>query len=81
VLGISTDPPAENKRFHQEQNLTFPLLSDVTREVCMAYGACAFSGAYYSDRITYIIDERGIISKIYPDVVPQEHANEILATL
>jgi thioredoxin-dependent peroxiredoxin len=81
VLGISTDPPEENRRFKEEQQLPFPLLSDLNREACMAYRTCAFKGAYYSNRITYIIDEHGNISNVYPDVDPREHATEVLAAL
>lgn len=47
----------------------------------MAYGACAFQNAYYADRITYIIDEEGMIAKVYPHVDPDSHATEILASL
>jgi thioredoxin-dependent peroxiredoxin len=81
LLGVSTDPPEENKRFKEEQRLPFPLLSDVNRDACLAYRTCAFRTAYYADRITYIIDERGIISRVYRDVDPREHASEILAAI
>jgi peroxiredoxin Q/BCP len=39
VLGISPDPVAKLQRFAQTQNLTYPLASDVDREVLRAYGA------------------------------------------
>ena len=81
VLGVSTDPPEENSKFKLEQNLPFPLLSDIRREVCLAYRACSFAKAYYADRITYLIDEQGIITKVYPHVDPRTHADEILAVL
>lgn len=62
-------------------NLPYPLLSDLNRTVCMAYGACAFQNAYYANRITYIIDEEGMIIKVYPHVDPDSHAAEILSSL
>ena len=79
VFGVSTDPPAENRRFKEEQMLPFHLLSDVDRSACIAYGACSFREAYYADRITYIIDENGLISKIYAKVDPSTHSEEVLA--
>ncbi len=39
VLGISPDKPAKLARFRDAEQLTFPLLSDVEREVLTAYGA------------------------------------------
>ena len=39
VIGISPDPVAKLARFRDEQDLTFPLLSDVDRTVLDAYGA------------------------------------------
>lgn len=81
VLGISTDTPEDNRRFKDQLKLPFPLLSDLNRIVCMAYGACAFQNAYYADRITYIINEEGMIVKVYPHVDPNSHAAEILPSL
>jgi peroxiredoxin Q/BCP len=81
VFGISTDPPGENAIFRKQENLPFPLLSDVDRKICLAYGACAFDNAYYANRITYIIDEQGLIQKVFPNVDPNTHASEILALL
>ena len=81
VFGISTDPPEENSIFRKEEGLPFSLLSDVDRKVCLAYGACAFAQAYYANRITYIIDEQGLVQKVFPNVDPNTHASEILALL
>ena len=81
VLGISTDPPSENLLFKNEQQIPYPLLSDPDKQTCMAYGACSFLKAYYANRITYIIDEQGLIQKVYPHVDPTTHAAEILAAL
>lgn len=81
VLGISTDPPQENNVFKQQQQFPFPLLSDVDRTVCLAYGACSFQKAYYANRITYVIDEQGIIVKVFPEVQASRHAEELLKML
>ena len=81
VLGISTDHPSENEIFKKQERIPYPLLSDTERQVCLAYGACAFAKAYYANRITYIIDEEGLIQKVYTHVDSNTHASEILAVL
>jgi thioredoxin-dependent peroxiredoxin len=39
LIGISPDPVAKLEHFAKTQNLTYPLASDVDREVLRAYGA------------------------------------------
>jgi len=80
-LAVSTDAPADNLEFARKYRFNFPLLCDVDREVSLAYGACAFKQAYYANRVTYIIDEMGTISKVFGRVDPKTHAEEILALL
>ena len=81
VLGISVDTPAENRAFKERFGFTFFLLCDVDRKVSMAYGACAFPQAFYTNRITYLIDEDGRIARLFENVSPSEHASELLALL
>src|SRR5215468_144368 len=38
VFGISVDSPASLKKFKEDQQLNFPLLSDFNKEVSVAYG-------------------------------------------
>ena len=61
IVGVSVDPPDMNKAFAQKYQFPFRLLSDPSREMCVAYGACADSNAKYAERITYIIDANGKI--------------------
>jgi peroxiredoxin len=44
----------------------------------MAYGAAGFASAYYANRITYIIDENGIIRKVFPKVDVATHADDLV---
>lgn len=81
VLGISTDKPVDSLSFKKRHLFPFPLLCDVDRKVSMAYGAAGFEKAYYSNRMTYLIDENGIISKVYKKVIPSNHAEELLKLL
>lgn len=45
----------------------------------MAYGACDSADAGYPTRITYIIDENGVITHTLPKVDPKSHTDDVLA--
>ncbi len=63
VLGISMDSFAANKRFAQDINVTFPLLSDWNRKVVRDYGI--FNEATgYASRATFVVDKNGVIRHI-----------------
>jgi len=67
VLGVSRDQPAKNKRFAEEEHLTFPLLSDPDRAVHEAYGVWGEKSMYGKTvvgviRSTFVIDEDGRIA-------------------
>jgi peroxiredoxin Q/BCP len=64
VVGLSPDPVAKLARFRDSEALTFPLLSDPTREVMTAYGAFGEKSLYGKTvvgviRSTFVIDETG----------------------
>ncbi len=66
--------------------LTFPLLSDEDQAICKAYGTWGrkkFMGREYDGifRVTFLIDPKGRIQKIWPKVKPEEHAAEVLAEI
>ena len=61
---MSFDAPEANRAFRDKQRFPFALLSDTTREMALAYGACASRKAWFPDRITYIIDAEGRIGTI-----------------
>jgi len=66
VVGISPDKPAKLAKFRDEQDLTFPLLSDPDREVLTAWGAFGEKMMYGKTvqgviRSTFVIDEKGKI--------------------
>lgn len=83
VFGISKDSQVSHKKFVDKFNLNFSLLSDESLETIKAYeawGEKKMFGKTYEGilRITYVIDPQGIIRKIYDNVKPDEHAQEIL---
>ncbi len=45
----------------------------------MAYGACIDVRSVYALRISYLIDEQGKITAVYPKVNPADHAAQVLA--
>jgi peroxiredoxin len=56
-------------------------LSDVKREIGVAYGAADDAKAGYASRITYVIGPDGRIAQAHPKVSPKSHPKEILASL
>jgi peroxiredoxin Q/BCP len=66
VVGLSPDPPAKLARFRDAEGLTFPLLSDPTKEVLTAYGAYGEKSLYGKTvvgviRSTFVLDEEGTV--------------------
>ena len=83
ILGCSADPPAKQKKFAEKRGFPYLLLSDESRDMLKAYGVWGkkkFMGREYMgiSRVTYIIDENGIIEKVYEKVSVKSHARDIL---
>ena len=83
IIGISADSIKAQKNFCTKQEFPFSLLSDpekVTIKAYKAYGMKKFMGKEYKGiyRISYLIDENGIIEKAYEKVKPKEHAIKVL---
>ena len=67
VVGLSPDPPAKLARFRDAEGLTFPLLSDPSKQVLTAYGAFGEKSLYGKTvtgvlRSTFVVDEDGVIA-------------------
>ena len=83
VLGVSTDSEASHKKFATKYKLPFTLLADPGHAIADAYGVYGekkFMGRTYMGvkRITFLIDEKGKIKKVFETVKPEEHAREVL---
>ena len=83
VLGVSTDNEASHQKFARKYKLPFMLLSDTNYAIAEAYGTYGqkkFMGRAYMGvhRMTFLIDERGKITKTFEKVKPDEHASEVL---
>jgi thioredoxin-dependent peroxiredoxin len=79
ILGVSFDDRQANKAFAEKFGFPYPLLCDTRREIGMAYGACDSPSAKHARRISYVIDEAGIIRHVLPKVDPETHTAEMLA--
>jgi peroxiredoxin Q/BCP len=81
VAGISFDSVDKNKAFADKFEYPFPLLCDTERRAGMAYGACDAPDAGYARRVSFLIDENGVILRAYPNVKAAEHPAEVLKDL
>ena len=86
VFGVSPDPVKSHDKFVEKFKLPFTLLADVDKKIVEAYGVWgekSFMGRKYLGvhRVTFLIGPDGRIKKIWPQVKPEEHAAEVLATL
>lgn len=76
VFGISVDPKEDIKKFVDDYDLNFPLLSDYTKEVTKKYGVLSEGGT--AKRVTFIIDKKGEIAKIINVTDISSHAIDVL---
>ena len=80
-MGISNDPPAKNKKFHEKQEFPFDLLCDEDLSVSVAYGAASDAKAGKANRISYLIGPGGVIKKAYAKVKADDHPEQVLNDL
>jgi len=78
VVGLSPDPPAKLAKFRARDRLTFPLLSDESRQVLTAYGAYGDKQLYGKTvegviRSTFVIDPEGRIESAMYNVKATGH--------
>jgi thioredoxin-dependent peroxiredoxin len=86
VVGISGDSVDSHSKFAKKYDLQFPLLSDETKDTLMAYNVWKKKSNYGKEymgiaRTTYLIDEKGMIARVFPNVKVEGHAAEVAAAL
>jgi peroxiredoxin Q/BCP len=86
VLGVSPDSVKSHDKFKLKFELPFALLSDPDHRVAEMYGAWGEKKMYGRTymgilRSTFVIDEEGKISKVFPKVKVKDHSQEVLAVL
>ncbi len=83
LLGVSADNEKKQKNFRDKFEFPFPLLADESREVIDAFGVWGpkkFMGREFDGihRVTFIIDENGVVERVIDKVKTKEHASQIL---
>ena len=86
ILGVSPDSPKSHTKFKEKYQLPFTLLADENHEVAEMYnswGLKKFMGREYEGvlRTTFLIGADGKLIKIFENVNPAQHSDEVLATL
>lgn len=86
VLGVSRDSVASHKKFQEKYHLNFTLLSDPELKVIQAYGVWQEKKNYGKVsmgvvRTTYLIDEKGMVEKVFKSVKAAENPAQMLKQL
>ena len=86
VLGVSPDPVAKVKKFHDKQSLNFTLLADQDHAVAEAYGVWVEKSMYGkkywgNERTTFVIDPAGKVAGVLRKVKPGEHDELVIGAL
>lgn len=84
ILGISYDSVASHKAFKAAHQLPFTLLSDTKKTVAKKYGAATYWFFWtlpVPKRMTFIINEQGVITHILRAVDPTTHTDMVLKNL
>ncbi len=84
VVGVSPDDQKTQKKFEIKYKLNFQLLADTSHEILEKYGVWdqkkLFGREYMGVlRTTFLIDENGVIKKIFSKPKNKAHAQEIIA--
>jgi peroxiredoxin Q/BCP len=77
VIGVSTDSEQRHREFADEFQLPFPLISDPEHAWSDAFGVGRFLGSA-DERVSFLIGADGTVKKVYADVDPGVHADEVL---
>lgn len=86
IIGISRDSIKSHDKFIEKYDLPFLLLSDKEETVCNLYGVLKEKTMFGKkcfgiERSTFLIDENGIIKKIYRKVKVAGHVDELKCSI
>ena len=86
VIGVSPDTVESHRKFREKHDLNFLLLSDTDRQVAFAFGVLKEKTTNGKkqlsiERSTFIINEKGVIIKIFRKVKVDGHVNEVIKEL
>lgn len=86
ILGVSPDTPKRHAKFKEKYALPFTLLADTEHRVCELYGVWGrkkFMGREYDGvfRTTFLIGADGVILRVFENVKPEGHSDQVLQAL
>jgi peroxiredoxin Q/BCP len=86
IVGVSPDSPKLHRKFIDKFALNFTLLADTDHALCEALGVWVEKSMYGKkymgvERTTFILNEDGVIAKVFNKVKPEGHAAEVMAAL
>lgn len=77
IFGVSGDSAASHREFRAEHQLPFPLAADEEGTIAASYGVPTRLGM--PARITFLVNASGKIQRVFEDVDPALHADEVLS--
>ena len=75
IIGVSYDIRDTQKSFSEKYKLNFPILSDSKKEASKLYGVDTY---FFPKRVTFLIDENGIVFDIIDDMSLSDYAENII---
>ena len=82
IVGVSVQDEDSHQKFCTKEGLSFKLLADTKQDVSTEYDSVmTYNNAKYSARHTFLIDPQGKIQKVWLEVKPDKHSEEVLAAL
>jgi thioredoxin-dependent peroxiredoxin len=82
IVGVSVQDEDSHQKFCTKEGLSFKLLADTKQEVSTEYDSVmTYNSAKYSARHTFLIDPQGKVQKVWLEVKPDKHSEEVLAAL
>jgi len=86
ILGVSADDENSHLKFKTKYSLPFTLLADTEKEVVKKYDVWGKKKMYGKEymgiyRTTFLIDKNGKIAKVFENVKPASHSQEVLEVI
>ena len=78
VVGVSSDSVESHAKFAEKHSLPFTLLADPKRKLIKTYGV---GMGPFAKRVSFLVNPKAKIVKIYNKVDPKTHATQIIADL
>lgn len=86
IIGVSRDSTESHRKFKSKYELPFTLLSDESADILKKYGVWKEKSMYGRkymgiERTTFIINEKGLIEKIFNKVKVNGHIEELIKSI